>query len=144
MSVTKEIRQCKPCLSNKTIQLIKNIWTSSKYQLPPARIFHYTGKCTLNGFRMGISRPISLIFLEKKFHNFFLTCYEGCTLGYSTGNFFLNSFQCCPVYLFFLLVFPRNSKSMIPTSTERSSCSIPISSCLGLNKYFSYPWSASK
>ena len=101
MSVTKEIREYKPCVSNKTIQLIKNIWTSSKYQLPPARIFHYTGKCTLNGFRMGISRPISLIFLEKKFNKKFLACYEGCTLGYSTGNFFLNSFQCCPVYLFF-------------------------------------------
>ena len=43
-SITKENRQCKPCMPNKTIQLLKNSWTSSKFQLPRARIFHHQTK----------------------------------------------------------------------------------------------------
>ena len=38
-SITRENRKCKPCVPNKTIRLIKTMWTSSKVELPRSKIF---------------------------------------------------------------------------------------------------------
>jgi len=38
-SITRENRQCKPCVPNKTIRLIKTMWTSSKVELPRSKFF---------------------------------------------------------------------------------------------------------
>ena len=43
----KENIHCTPWVPNKPIQLIKNIWISSIFQLPQARIFHHERKQTV-------------------------------------------------------------------------------------------------
>jgi len=68
-SITKENRQCKPCMANKTIQfqLIKNIWRSSKFQVPQARNFNLqkTRQCKPCVPNETICNPIVQEHLEK-------------------------------------------------------------------------------
>ena len=45
-SITRENRQCKPCVPNKTIRLIKTMWTSSKVELPRSK--NFTGNMLLS------------------------------------------------------------------------------------------------
>ena len=62
---TKDKIKCKPCMRSKTIQLIKNIWTISTFQLPQAKFFHHETKQTVQAMCDSQNNPNDQEYLDK-------------------------------------------------------------------------------
>ena len=68
---TKENLCFKPCMRSKTIQLIKNIWTRSTFQLLRARFFQHWRKHSANHFCLTNQSKWSIIFGQAQNSNCF-------------------------------------------------------------------------